>query len=79
MFNIVHSIYSNVKSKVRGPKYITDSFECTLGVRQGESLSLLLLSIYVNDLEDFLRNNGSTGINIGFISVYEVACIIICG
>ena len=69
MFNI-QSIYSTVKSKVRGPKSITDSFECKLGVRQGESLSPFLFSMYVNDLEDFLRNNGSTGIDIGFMKLF---------
>ena len=55
MFNIIQSIYSTVKSKVRGPKSIADSFECTLGVRQGESLSPFLFSMYVNDLEDFFE------------------------
>ena len=60
MLNIIRSIYSTVKSKVRGPKSITDSFECTLGVRQGKSFSPFLFSMYVNDLEDFLGNNGST-------------------
>ena len=62
--------YSTVKSKVRGPKSITDSFKCTLGVRQGKSLSPFLFSMYVNDLEDFLRNNGSTGIDIGFVKLF---------
>ena len=70
IFNIILSIYSTVKSKVRGPKSITDSFECTLGVRQGESLSPFLFSMYVNDLEDFLENNGSTGIDIGFMNLF---------
>ena len=55
---------------MRGPKSITDSFECTLGVRQGENLSPFLFSMYVNDLEDFLRNNGSTGIDIGFMKLF---------
>ena len=41
MFKFIRSIYSTVKSKVRGPKSITVSFDCTLGVRQGESLSPL--------------------------------------
>ena len=70
MFNIIQSIYSTAKSKVRGPKSNTDSFECTLGVRQGESLSPFLFSMYVNDSEDFLRNNGSTGIDIGFMKLF---------
>ena len=71
MFNIIQSIiYSTVKSKVRGPRSITYFCDCTLGVRQGESLSTFLFLMYVNDLEDFLRNNGSTGIDIGFMKLF---------
>ena len=55
---------------MRGLKSITNSFECILGVRQGESFSPFLFSMYVNDLEDFLWNNGSTGIDIGFIKLF---------
>ena len=65
----IYNIYSTVKSKVRGPKSITESFDSTLGVRQGESLSSVLFSMYVNDLEMSLRNNGSTGIDIGFMKL----------
>ena len=67
MFNSIRSIYSTVKSKVRGPKSNTDSFDCTLGARQGKRLSSYLFSKYLNELEYFLRNNGSTGIDIGFM------------
>ena len=43
MLNIIQSIYSTVKSKVRGPTYyITDSFDCT---------QAFLFSMYVNYLE----------------------------
>ena len=77
MFNIIQGIYLTAKSKVREPTPPTDSFDCALGVRQGESLSPFLFSMYVNDLEDFLRNNGSTSIDIGFMKNF--VCIIICG
>ena len=56
---------------MRGPKYITDPFKCTLGVRQGDSLSPFLFSLYVNNLEYFLRNiNGSTSIDIDFMKLF---------
>ena len=50
MFNIIQSIYPTIKS-------ITDSFDCTLGARQGDNLPPFLFSMYVNDLEVFLINN----------------------
>ena len=33
----------------------SDYFPCNVGVRQGENLSPLLFSIYLNDLKDFIR------------------------
>ena len=32
----------------------SDSFPCSIGVRQGENLSLLLFSIYLQDLKSFI-------------------------
>lgn len=56
-------MYTNVKSKVKYMNNLSDSFECTLGVRQGECLSPFLFSMFINDLEDMLIQNGATGID----------------
>ena len=39
-------------------------FKCEKGVRQGGNLSPLLFSLYLNDLETFLLNQGCDGVNI---------------
>ena len=39
-------------------------FSCMLGVRQGECLSPLLFSLYLNDLEEMLLLNGYQGIEM---------------
>ncbi len=38
-------------------------FSCNIGVRQGENLSPLLFSLYLNDLENFLRLKDINGID----------------
>ena len=58
---VIQSIYQNVKSKVSTNKGTTMYFPCLTGVRQGENLSPLLFSMYVNDLNSFLMSKGLNG------------------
>ena len=59
----------------------TQPFECLLGVRQGECLSLFLLSMYINDIEDYVMTHGFQGVNTGhvrmFLLLYADATVII--
>lgn len=59
--SIIQSIYQNVKSKVMTHNGATMYFPCLTGVRQGENLSPLLFSLYVNDLNHFLAYNNIKG------------------
>ena len=34
---------------------LTENLACLIGVRQGENLSSLLFSLYLNDLQQFLQ------------------------
>ena len=40
----------------------SDIFNCNVGIRQGENLSLLLFSLFSNDLEEFLASKSGCGI-----------------
>ena len=70
MFNIIKSMYSNVKSQVRQGNKMSEPFECRLGVRQGECLSPFLFAMYVNDLESHLVNHSTCGADIGLLKLY---------
>ena len=77
MTNTLMSIYKNVKSCVK--MYSHDStgqlifnsselFDCMNGLREGENLSPILFSIYVNDLKLFLEEHNCQGVNIQCIN-----------
>ena len=48
--NIIQYMYKLVKSRVKYANELSSEFTCTLGVRQGECLSLLLFAMFLNDL-----------------------------
>ena len=47
---MLQTIYLSVKYRFRGSRSVNKSFDCTLGVRQGESLSLFSRAMFVNDI-----------------------------
>jgi len=49
--NTIYSLYQNVKSSVKFENEISQTLFTSLGTRQGDSLSPLIFSMYVNDLE----------------------------
>ncbi len=68
--NIIKSIYSNVKSRVKHCGTLGEEFSCRMGVRQGDCLSPFLFSMFVNDLESEFETNGMGGIDIGMIKLF---------
>ena len=48
---VIHNMYKSAKSCVKVEDKISDYFSCNVGVRQGENLSPLLFSIFLNDFE----------------------------
>ena len=64
MLSIVKSIYSSMKSSAMRPTGLTHEFDCTLGIRQGESLSPFLYAVYINDSEDTLHTSRMAGLTI---------------
>lgn len=53
-FTYIKNMYKGIKSKICINGFSSDLFTCNVGVRQGESLSPCLFSLYINDLEDYL-------------------------
>ena len=56
MLIVIQNLYKNAKSCVRNSSAFSDSFSSNIGVRQGENPSLLLLSIFLNDLYEFMSH-----------------------
>ena len=55
LFQIIYNMYKSTKSCVSVNSTLTDYFSCMIGVRQGDNLSPLLFSIFLNDLQLFLE------------------------
>ena len=59
--DLIKNMYHNIKSKITVGTTSSEEFDCYEGVRQGENLSPLLFSIYLNDLEQHLFDNSCNG------------------
>ena len=58
MLTIIRSLYDKVKRYVKYKGVLSDYFQSDVGLIQEETLSSLLFSLYVNDLEiNFVKNN----------------------
>ena len=64
MIAILKSIYRVVKSCVRYCGDLSDFFDVSLGVKQGEPLSPLLFILFINDVQD--------NINVNNLSEYDI-------
>ena len=70
MFINIQSIYAKVKSRVKYNNELSNDFDCYLGVRQSESFSPFLFSMYINDIESEFYTSGIKGIDIGMIELF---------
>ena len=64
ILEIIKSMYENAKSRVKFCNEIGNEFFCSLGVRQGECLSPLLFSLYLNDIEEQFMVSGFEGLDL---------------
>ena len=55
IFRVVYNMYKSAKSCVAISGLLTDISSCLIEVRQGENMSPLLFSLYLNDLQQFLQ------------------------
>ena len=62
IFNCIRSMYSNVKAKVKSGVKLTEFIRCTAGVKQGDILSPVLFTLFVNELANDIIQNGRHGV-----------------
>ena len=67
--NIIKNVYTNVKSCVRHCNSYSSFFDCAVGLRQGEVLSPLMFSLFIEDLELFLLDDINSGLTIEDITI----------
>ena len=63
-------MYENAKSKVKFCNEIGNEFFCSLGVRQGECLSPILFSLFLNDIEEQFIVSGFEGIELNMFKLF---------
>ena len=68
ILNVIMSMYHCIKNKVFYNGEKSDSYECKLGVRQGDCLSPFLFAVYVNDMEQCLDNENA-GVTIADVKI----------
>lgn len=72
IFNVIRNLYENAKSCIVVDGNMSDYFETKIGVKQGENLSPLLFSLFLNDIEAFFLDH--SGASLSFIEkLYEKA------
>ena len=64
VLRIVKDMYENVKSSVKVLNTYSSFFEYAIGLRQGEVMSPILFSLFLEDLELFLQNDETSGLSI---------------
>ena len=64
ILTLIINMYNNIKSQVQVNNTFSDYFPCLTGVRQGENLSPLLFSIFLNDLEPHLMSKDCCGVTL---------------
>ena len=62
-------MYSKTKRQVFASGKLSGSFQSHVGLMQGDSLSPLLFSLFVNDLEAYLSEHGFNPINLNFADI----------
>lgn len=65
-FRLILNLYKDIKSKIKTVAGSSEFFDCRKGVRQGENLSPFLFTIFLNDLECFLRSKHIDGVKIDY-------------
>ena len=66
----LRSMYSSVKSCVKHLNCLPDFFSSDIGLFQGEIMSPILFSLFINDIEQSLQTNLLDGISLDQITIF---------
>ena len=69
MLRILKGMYESVRCRVRHLNTYADFFEVAVGLKQGETMSPVLFSLFVEDLEIYLQSKPDSGINVNDINL----------
>lgn len=72
MLTMLKAIYSNVKSCIKLNMQISDFFDVTEGLKQGEPLSPLLFLLFINDITKTIDFNQLDENDLNFLSIYLI-------
>jgi hypothetical protein len=70
MLHILKAMYDSVKVTIRHCNNYSDFFDSYVGLKQGEVLSPLLFSLFIEDLEMFLADPNSSGLSLMDINLF---------
>ena len=70
---LIFNLYQNTKACIKLNNKLSNSFNCNIGVRQGDNLSPLLFSLFINDFEEYLsvKYNGLSRLNNLYTEVIQ--------
>ena len=63
MLRIIRSMYTIVKSCVKQCGQLSDLMDISIGLKQGENLSPIMFSLFLEDLELYLQENVDSGLS----------------
>ena len=70
MLKIIRSLYNNVKSCVKYKGILGEYFSNKVGLMQGETLSPLLFSLYVNDFEKHFMSDNCPSVELQVLNLF---------
>ena len=69
IFRIIQDTYSKIKAKVLEDNVYSDSFDNNVGLLQGEKMSPILFSLFLEDLELYLQGFERDGTEIFYMII----------
>ena len=80
MLQLIKYMYNNVKSRVRGCNSLSEYFNCVVGLKQGDVMSPILFSLFIEEL--FWQDDVNCGLSftdIMFVLMLFVDDMVILG